>query len=147
MLAPHDISPPFDQQLVLELEIGKSALEIFKIFPRRGRRWLSGPLAEELADAARERLQLFTRTTDGFELAELDARLRGLGELFGTRQHGLGELSLTDLIGENTLLQEARKEAHALVAADADLRRPEHAALRRRVLERYGETLELVAAG
>ncbi len=103
--------------------------------------------AEPATDAARERLQLLTRTTDGFELAEQDARLRGLGELFGTRQHGLGELSVGDLVKENALLQQARREALAIVADDAGLRKPEHALLRRRVLERYGETLELAAVG
>src|SRR5262249_47582078 len=103
--------------------------------------------AEPSTDAARDRLRLFTRITDGFELAEHDARLRGLGELFGTRQHGLGELSLGDVFAEGAVLQQARQEAHALVKADATLGRPEHARLRRRVLERYGETLELAAVG
>lgn len=103
--------------------------------------------ADPANEAARERLQLFTRTTDGFELAEQDARLRGLGELFGTRQHGLGELSIADLVGENTVLQQARTTAQELVHADPRLQAPEVALLRQRVLERYGETLELAGVG
>jgi len=98
-------------------------------------------------DDARERLRAFTRTADGFVLAEQDARLRGIGEFFGTRQHGLGELRVGDLIADRELLQLARKDAFALVAGDAGLRRPEHALLRRAVLDRYGQTLDLPEVG
>jgi ATP-dependent DNA helicase RecG len=98
-------------------------------------------------DEARERLRAFTRTSDGFVLAEQDARLRGVGEFFGTRQHGLGELRVGDLIADRELLQLARKDAFALVAADAGLRQAEHALLRQTVLERYGRTLDLAEIG
>jgi ATP-dependent DNA helicase RecG len=103
--------------------------------------------AEAATDEARERLRAVVRTNDGFALAEEDARLRGSGEFFGTRQHGLGELRLGDPIADAELLQLARKDAIALVSADAGLRRPEHAALRRAVVQRYGRTLELAEVG
>jgi ATP-dependent DNA helicase RecG len=103
--------------------------------------------AEPASDEARERLRLLTRIADGFALAEQDARLRGLGELFGTRQHGLGELRIGDVLADTELLRQARKDAFALVAEDAGLRRPEYALLRRAVLERYGQTLDLAAIG
>jgi ATP-dependent DNA helicase RecG len=98
-------------------------------------------------DETRARLRAFTRTADGFALAEEDARLRGAGEFFGTRQHGVGEFRFGDLLADRDLLQQARRDAFALVAADANLRRPEHAALRRAVLERYGRTLDLAEIG
>jgi ATP-dependent DNA helicase RecG len=98
-------------------------------------------------DDARDRLRLFSRLADGFALAEQDARLRGGGQLFGTRQHGLGELRLGDVVADAELLRAARKDAFALVAADAGLRQPEHAALRQAVLERYGQTLDLAEIG
>lgn len=98
-------------------------------------------------DDARERLRLFTRCTDGFELAEQDARLRGVGEFFGTRQHGTGELTYADLLAHSELLHAARRDAFALVADDPGLARPEHQALRAVVLERYGQTLDLVEIG
>ena len=98
-------------------------------------------------EEARARLQAFTRTADGFALAEQDAKLRGVGELFGTRQSGLGELRWADLDADRELLRLARHDAFALVAADAGLRQPEHALLRRAVLDRYGKTLDLAEIG
>jgi ATP-dependent DNA helicase RecG len=103
--------------------------------------------AEPATDEAKERLRVFTRTTDGFALAEQDVRLRGVGEFFGTRQHGLADLHIGDLIADAGLLRLARQDAIALVAADAGLRQPEHAPLRRTVLDRYGQVLDLAAIG
>ena len=56
--------------------------------------------AEPAGDEGRERLRAFLRTTDGFALAEEDMRLRGVGEFFGIRQHGLGELRIGNLIAD-----------------------------------------------
>ncbi len=103
--------------------------------------------ANPSGDEGRQRLRVFLRTTDGFALAEEDMRLRGIGEFFGTRQHGIGELRVGNLIADADLLREARKDAFALVAEDAALRRPEHAALRTLVLERYGQSLDLAEIG
>lgn len=103
--------------------------------------------ADPATDEAKERLRAFVRTRDGFALAEQDARQRGGGQLFGTRQHGLGELRFGDVLADAELLQVARKDAFALVTADAGLRQPEHALLRLAVLDRYGRTLELVEVG
>jgi ATP-dependent DNA helicase RecG len=112
--------------------------------PVAGQCWL---FAEPANDEGRERLRTLVRTTDGFALAEADVRLRGVGEFFGAKQHGLGELRLGSLIADADLLGVARKDAFALVAADARLSRPEHAGLRAAVLGRYGKTLELAEVG
>jgi ATP-dependent DNA helicase RecG len=98
-------------------------------------------------DEARVRLRAICRTTDGFALAEEDARVRGLGEFFGTRQHGLGDLRFGDLLHDFELLQIARQDAIDIITGDAGLRKPEHAALRQAVLARYGQTLDLAAIG
>jgi ATP-dependent DNA helicase RecG len=103
--------------------------------------------ADAVTEEAQQRLRTLTRTTDGFALAEQDARLRGVGEFFGTKQHGLGELRFADPVADRELLQLARKDAFDLVAKDAGLRRPQHELLRQAVLERYGETLELAEVG
>jgi ATP-dependent DNA helicase RecG len=99
------------------------------------------------SDDARNRLDVFARTTDGFALAEADAKLRGLGEFFGTRQHGLGDLHFGDLYSDRDLLQKARKDAIAIVAKDANLSKPEHHLLRQMVVRRYGHTLDLANVG
>jgi ATP-dependent DNA helicase RecG len=103
--------------------------------------------AEPTTEDGEERLRIFTRTTDGFALAEEDVRLRGLGEFFGTRQHGNTDLRFADLRADSVLLQMARKDAFSLVTEDATLSRPEHAVLRRAVLARYGRTLDLAEVG
>jgi ATP-dependent DNA helicase RecG len=98
-------------------------------------------------DEARARLEAFASTTDGFRLAETDFALRGPGELFGTRQHGLPPLRIADLIRDAKVLDEARADAQALVAADPGLSEAEHARLRRMVLARYGQVLDLGDVG
>jgi ATP-dependent DNA helicase RecG len=103
--------------------------------------------ADAATDEAQQRLRALSRTSDGFELAETDAKLRGLGDFFGTRQHGVADLRFGDLIHDLQILEEARADAIELVAADASLREPDHQPLRQAVLERYGKTLELAEVG
>ena len=62
-----------------------------------------------------ERLALFARTPDGFDLAEADLRARGEGQLFGERQSGMGDLEVASLLRDRVLLEEARAEAKALL--------------------------------
>ena len=69
------------------------------------------PLSEE----ARERLKAMTDTTDGFEIAERDLRLRGPGDFFGTRQAGMPTFRLIDLIRDHRLLEAAGRRSGALV--------------------------------
>jgi ATP-dependent DNA helicase RecG len=98
-------------------------------------------------DESLQRLRAFVASTDGFELAETDFRLRGPGELFGTRQHGLPPLRIADLTRDRELLEEARRDAQALMAADPGLQSAAHARLLRMTLVRYGQALELGDVG
>ena len=96
---------------------------------------------------AQERLEIAAATSDGFELAEQDLRLRGPGEFFGTRQSGLPDLSAASL-ADLPLLEEARNRAFDLARADPELQSPEHQPLRGEVdrfWNRTGETF--VASG
>ena len=100
-----------------------------------------------LSDEARRRLEAMTRTNDGFRIAEADLELRGPGDFFGTRQSGLPEFRVADLLRDGRVLEEARQDAFALVAADADLARPEHRALRQALLARWRGKLDLASVG
>ena len=103
--------------------------------------------ASPATDDAVQRMDAFTRTTDGFELAEIDFQLRGPGDLFGTRQHGLPPLRIADMQRDASVLEEARPAAQALIAADPELSNPAYARLKRMVLVRYGEALDLGDVG
>ncbi len=91
-------------------------------------------------DTARERLRALAATNDGFEIAEEDLRLRGPGDFFGKRQHGLPQLKVADFAADVELLQEARRAAETLIAADPALARPEHRVLRERVAKLFEES-------
>ena len=80
-----------------------------------------------------QRLRALCRTNDGFRIAEEDLKLRGPGDFFGSRQHGLPTLKAADLSCDMPLLAEARDAAQTLMAADPRLTAPEHAVLRRRI--------------
>jgi len=103
--------------------------------------------ADPRTDEAKERLDAFVSTTDGFALAERDFRLRGPGDLFGTRQHGLPPLRIADLTRDAALLEEARRDAQTLISTDPGLAHPDHAGLRRMTVVRYGKALELGDVG
>ncbi len=94
---------------------------------------------------AKERLSVLAATDDGFKIAEEDLRLRGPGELFSTRQHGLPELKVVDLVRDFELLRLARRDAQALIAEDPDLSAPHNQQLRAQMLKAYGDRLDLLA--
>lgn len=81
----------------------------------------------------RARLNIMTKTNDGFKISEEDLRLRGPGDFFGSRQHGLPEMHVADLGADVNVLQKAQQEATLLLANDPALAAPEHAALRESV--------------
>jgi ATP-dependent DNA helicase RecG len=98
-------------------------------------------------EIAKERLNVMTQTNNGFEIAERDLALRGPGEFFGTRQHGLPEFKLADITQELQLLQQAKEDALSLLEVDARLRRPEHARLRAALVAMFGDSLPLAQVG
>ncbi len=99
--------------------------------------------AETDNEAARSRLEVMTRTNDGFEIAEQDLRIRGPGELFSARQHGLPDLKITNIIDDYDLLVMARRHAFELVNKDPSLKQPEHSNIRRALLAKFGGSLGL----
>jgi ATP-dependent DNA helicase RecG len=102
---------------------------------------------EEISELARTRLAAFAATNNGFELAEMDFKLRGPGDLFGTEQHGIAPLRMADLQRDGAMVEEARRAAEQLLAADPGLSGPDHTRLRKQMLTRYGNALELGDVG
>ncbi len=96
---------------------------------------------------AAPRLQAFCETTDGFTIAELDLRERGMGELTGARQSGGVPLRYANLETDLALLEDARTAAGAMIAMDPALERREHAAYRERLVTRYERGFELFRVG
>ncbi len=86
--------------------------------------------AQPLGETAKARLAIMRETEDGFRIAEEDLRLRGAGELLGTRQSGLPDMRLADLAAHAELLQAARDDARLIVERDPDLKTERGAALR-----------------
>ena len=91
---------------------------------------------------SRARLKVLTKTTDGFQIAEEDLKLRGPGDFFGQRQHGLPQLRIADLAGDMRVLKEAQLAAQELLERDPGLKLPEHAPLLKqvhRLFEQHGD--------
>jgi ATP-dependent DNA helicase RecG len=93
-------------------------------------------IANPKSDDGQRRMDIMTRTNNGFLIAEEDLRIRGPGEIYGTRQSGMPSFRVADLVKDMRLLEVARQEAFHLLEHDPDLSRPEHAALREAV-ERF----------
>ena len=97
------------------------------------------------SEISEERCRIMESSSDGFYIAEEDLKLRGPGDIFGTRQHGLPMLQMADLIKHADILKHARDEAKAMLDEDPKLEMEEHAALKDRLIEMFGKgmTLEL----
>jgi ATP-dependent DNA helicase RecG len=97
--------------------------------------------------AAAERLQVMARTDDGFEIARADLALRGMGDFFGARQHGLPEFRYFDPSRDEDLMLRARDAALRITQGDPGLQQPEHAPLRSALEERYADRAALYDVG
>ena len=104
-------------------------------------------IADPKTEGAVERLEALEETTDGFRISEVDFRIRGPGEFFGTRQSGLPELRFADILSDTGILKEAREDAFGLVESDPELAAEELAPLSERVREVFAGRLELGAVG
>jgi ATP-dependent DNA helicase RecG len=86
--------------------------------------------SHKLSDDSKIRLETMCRTNDGFEIAEVDLKLRGPGDIMGTQQSGVLNLQIADLVRDRGILQLARHEAIKLLKKDASMTLPEHQTLR-----------------
>jgi ATP-dependent DNA helicase RecG len=96
---------------------------------------------------AEERLQAMLDTDDGFKISEIDLRLRGAGDFFGTRQSGLPAFKIADLVRDQELLQLAREAAFEVADRDPHLRQEEHVAMRRHFAKTAPKSLGFARVG
>lgn len=87
-------------------------------------------LSANITDKAKKRLEILTRSNDGFEIAQKDLEMRGQGETFGVKQAGVGERDLLEGFGDPSLLIAAREEAEKIVREDPGLIKPSNRPLR-----------------
>ena len=100
-------------------------------------------VSDNRSPETRARLKVLVNTADGFRIAEEDLKLRGPGDFFGRRQHGLPALRMADLNTDTRVLKEARDAAASLLSADPDLSRPEHRPLLEKVRRLFEENPDM----
>ena len=86
--------------------------------------------SHKLSSEAKTRLETMTATTDGFQIAEVDLKLRGPGDLMGTQQSGVLQLKIADIIKDNQWLKTARNDAQVLLREDPQLEAQKNTPLR-----------------
>ncbi len=101
-------------------------------------------LADPKTDSAKERLKAIEGTLDGFQIAEADLNIRGPGEFFGTRQHGLPEIRFGNILKDFDIMELARIEAFNLVARDPSLSEEHHALLKKALAARFKGKIDLI---
>jgi ATP-dependent DNA helicase RecG len=104
-------------------------------------------LAVDQRRLAERRLATMIQTTDGFAIAEVDLQLRGPGDFFGTRQSGVPEFRVADILTDAAILHEAREDAFSIVDIDPHLARPEHRLLAEDLRTHFRDELALLQVG
>jgi ATP-dependent DNA helicase RecG len=99
------------------------------------------------SDAARKRLRIMEETNDGFRIAEEDLIIRGPGEFMGTKQAGLPDFRVANIIRDGHILNHAKTDAFALVEDDPLLQKPGHHSLLEALLKRWAGRLDLAKTG
>jgi ATP-dependent DNA helicase RecG len=101
-------------------------------------------MAEQIGEISKERLSTMVETTDGFKISEVDMRLRGPGEFFGTRQSGELKFQVADISKDGALIEGARKSAFKLVEEDSQLRKEENKMMKEHFLINYRDSMSLI---
>ena len=104
-------------------------------------------VATPKGDDSFQRILAMTRTNNGFQIAEADLNIRGPGEFFGTRQSGVPNFKIANIIHDASLLESAKKEAELLIKADPTLDAPEHQLLKRMLQKHWRGNLEIASVG
>ncbi|MBM7556432.1 ATP-dependent DNA helicase RecG [Halanaerobacter jeridensis] len=101
-------------------------------------------VSDPKTDEGKERMKIMARSNDGFEIAEEDLKLRGPGEFFGTRQHGMPDLKVADIIRDQKVLEKAREDAFEVVRSDPQLNNQQHQILKKFLSKSFDYDFELI---
>ena len=104
-------------------------------------------ISDAQTEESRQRLQAMVSSNDGFRISEEDLKIRGPGEFFGNRQHGLAELKIANPLTQMQLLKVARDEAIKLLNQDAQLKDRPHQLLKEKLIQRFPEYEKLMLVG
>ena len=96
-------------------------------------------VTDNRSEEAKHRLKIISSLTDGFRISEEDLKLRGPGDFFGNRQHGLPALKIADIAADSMLLERTAGISEKIISGDPELMKNEHRGLR-------GEVMRLFAA-
>ncbi|MGO0984802.1 ATP-dependent DNA helicase RecG [Clostridioides difficile] len=96
-------------------------------------------------DVCRQRMSIMEETNDGFRISEKDLEIRGPGEFFGTRQHGLPELKVANLFKHIKILKLAQQEARYILGEDNNLQLKENIPLKKEIIDKFKDTLEEIS--
>lgn len=100
-----------------------------------------------LNEDGEKRLRVMESTSDGFRIAEADLEIRGPGDFLGTRQSGMPDFRVANILRDGRILEQARQIAFGLLESDPELSAQQHIPLREELLRRWGQRLELAAIG
>jgi ATP-dependent DNA helicase RecG len=101
----------------------------------------------KLSEDGEKRLQVMSATCDGFRIAEADLEIRGPGDFLGTRQAGMPDFRVANILRDGTLLEQARQAAFGLLEQDPDFSEAGHQRIMGELVRRWGKRLELATIG
>jgi ATP-dependent DNA helicase RecG len=99
------------------------------------------------SEDSRKRLSVMAETNDGFKIAEEDLAIRGPGEFMGTRQSGIPDFRIANILRDVRILNDAKNDAFTFIEKDQLLKKKEHSLLKEVLLHRWGGRLELAKTG
>jgi ATP-dependent DNA helicase RecG len=100
---------------------------------------------EGKSDVSKERMKVMQKTNDGFVISEKDLELRGPGEFFGTRQHGIPDLKIANLYKDMDILRMSQEAALKILSEDKKLEKPEHTKLREIISEKFKSKMDMLS--
>ena len=90
-------------------------------------------------------MEIMEETNDGFRISEKDLEIRGPGEFFGTRQHGIPELKVANIFKHIKVLKLAQEEAKNIFKEDKNLNKEEHVLLKKEIMEKFSDINEEIS--